>query len=121
MDNFLNFLYCFDKNYNKQAFSSMISILDNISEKINFYVIHNEEFNIENIPNSIKNHKNLNQITFFMFKDYDYYFPNIKDVHISLATYFRLFIRNYLPNNLENIIFRPGHYLYQRSNTCFKG
>ena len=105
MDNFLNFLYCFDKNYNKQAFSSMISILDNISEKINFYVIHNEEFNIENIPNSIKNHKNLNQITFFMFKDYDYYFPNIKDVHISLATYFRLFIRNYLPNNLENIIF----------------
>lgn len=105
MDNLLSFLYCFDKNYNKQAFSSMISILDNIYEKINFFIIHNEDFNIENIPNSIKNHKNLNKIFFFQFRDYDFHFPNINDVHISVATYFRLFIGNYLPNNLENIIF----------------
>ena len=36
----LNFLYCFDENYNFQALTSMISLLDSVDEEINIYVIH---------------------------------------------------------------------------------
>ena len=39
----VNFLYCLDSNYNYQAFSSMISILDNTSIDVNFYIIHKDE------------------------------------------------------------------------------
>ena len=39
----LNFLYCFDENYDKQAFASMISYLDKVSESINIFVIHNTD------------------------------------------------------------------------------
>ena len=31
----LNFLYCFDQNYNIQALVSIYSLLENITEKIN--------------------------------------------------------------------------------------
>ena len=39
----INFLYCFDSNYNIQAFTSIISLLKNTSRKINIYVIHSED------------------------------------------------------------------------------
>ena len=32
----INFLYCLDENYNIQAFTSILSLLDNLSEKANF-------------------------------------------------------------------------------------
>ena len=38
----LNFLYCFDNNYNKQAFTSIISLLNKSSEKISINIIHKE-------------------------------------------------------------------------------
>ena len=36
----LNFLFCYDSNYNKQAEVAMYSILENVSEKININIIH---------------------------------------------------------------------------------
>ena len=38
----LNFLYCFDYNYNSQAYSSMISLLDLVNEKIHIHILHND-------------------------------------------------------------------------------
>ena len=38
----LNFLYCFDQNYNIQALVSIYSLLENITEKINIHIIHKE-------------------------------------------------------------------------------
>lgn len=101
----INFLYCFDSNYNIQAFTSIISLLKNTSRKINIYVIHSENnFNTQ-VPNEILNHKNLSSLTSYKFNDYNYDFPNIKNVHISVATYFRLFIKNYLPGNEKVFVF----------------
>ena len=92
----LNFCYCFDENYNVQAFSSMISLLDIVDEKINIFIIHNTS-NIKNfLPNEIKNHSNLNTLKCFQFKDTSYDFPNIDDSHISEATFYRIFISNYI-------------------------
>ena len=101
----INFLYCFDSNYNIQAFTSIISLLKNTSRKINIYVIHSEDnFNTQ-VPKEILNHKNLSSLTSYKFNDYNYEFPNIKNVHISVATYFRLFIKNYLPGNEKVFVF----------------
>ena len=59
MNENINFLYCFDKNYNTQAFSSMISLLNNTSKRISIYVIHDEENFKYQVPSRILNHKNL--------------------------------------------------------------
>ena len=87
----IEFLFCFDKNYLKQGFSAILSLLLNVHKEINIHIIHNVE-NIEKfIPNVINNHKNLNTINFYKVKkDYNF-FPNIENTHVSEATYFRLF------------------------------
>ena len=38
-----NILYCFDSNYNQQAFSSISSLLDKASSKISLHILHKEE------------------------------------------------------------------------------
>ena len=38
----LTFLYCLDKNYNIQAFTSIISLLENIDEPIKILMLHKE-------------------------------------------------------------------------------
>ena len=56
----LNFLYAFDKNYNQQACVSIYSLLENVDQKINIYVVldsSNEKFKF---PKVILNHVNLN-------------------------------------------------------------
>lgn len=101
----LNFLYCFDENYNKQAFASMISYLDKVSESINIFVIHNTDKFLDQIPDIIKNHKKLNKIVNYKFNEQGYFFPNLKNNHISEATYYRLFIENYLDRSLKNVFY----------------
>jgi len=105
MNNKINFLYCFDQNYNLQAFTSMISLLDLVEEKINIHVIHTDLLFLESVPEIILEHRNLNSIKSYEFIDYGFDFPNINNVHISVATYFRLFIKNYLNNQIKNIVF----------------
>lgn len=100
----LNFLYCFDKNYTLQGYSSIISLLDNIESKINLLIIYSEE-RFSDLPNIIKFHKNLNGLKVFKFKDYHYNFPNLENNHISIATYYRLFIENYISDDYETLIY----------------
>ena len=52
----LNFLYCCDENYNLQFQTSVFSLLENISENINIYVIHKSGFNKESISEKITKH-----------------------------------------------------------------
>lgn len=101
----INFLYCFDKNYNKQAFSSIISLLDNISKKINIYIIHQEKNFVESIPDKINFHEKLNELKVYEFKDRNHNFPNLGNNHVSEATYYRLFIENYLDKDIEVLIY----------------
>ncbi len=101
----VNLLYCFDNNYNFQAFSSIISILDKISEKINIYVIHTNQDNSEFFPNNIRKHINLNKLEVFKFKKNSIVFPNVYNSHVSEATYYRMFCTDYLPKDLESILY----------------
>ena len=64
----LNFLYCFDDGYNTQAQCSIFSLLDNVNEKINIYIIHKNKNDDNFLSQKITNHKNLNSIKVFKFK-----------------------------------------------------
>ena len=44
MNDYLNFVFCFDKNYNLQAQTCIISLLEKVSEPINIFIIYSEPF-----------------------------------------------------------------------------
>jgi len=101
----LNLLYCFDANYNFQAFTSMFSILKNTSNQVNIYIIHQNETNFEFIPKKILNHKNLSEINVYKFENKNYEFPNIEGTHVSEATYYRIFLEDYLHPSVNEIVY----------------
>lgn len=105
MSSSINFLYCFDENYTNQAFSSMISFLDNISKKINIIIIYNKPNLKDKIPNCIANHKNLNSLKVHEFKEKNYYFPNLDNNHISEATYYRIFLEKYIEPSIKSLVY----------------
>lgn len=100
-----NFLYCFDNNYNQQAYTSMISLLDNITEKINIYVIHQNKSTSIDFPKKINTHKNLNNLYIYEFNEDYCDYPNIDGSHVSEATYYRIFIQNYVKDNIDFLIY----------------
>ena len=101
----VSILYCFDKNYNKQAFTSMISLLDHSENIIDLYVVHKEEMTIDDFPKVIINHKNLNKITINTFNLKYKKFPNIENSHVSEATYYRIYLNEFLPSEISSILY----------------
>ena len=101
----MNFIYCFDTNYNSQAFTSIISLLDCVDKKIDIFIIHNDENFDKKIPKKINNHRNLNSYIFIVFRN-RILLPNIPNTHVSEATYYRLFLENYLPKIRQANLFR---------------
>ena len=89
------FCYCFDENFNIQAFTSMISLLDKVEEKISIKIIHNTESLLKNIPKTIASHRNLKDLEVVKFVDTEYEFPNLNNAHVSEATYYRMFLTKY--------------------------
>ena len=99
----LNFLYCCDENYNLQFQTSVFSLLENISENINIYVIHKSGFNKESISEKITKHIKLNEFKLIEFDSEVTEFPNILDAHVSEATYYRLFVDKHL-NKFSDVL-----------------
>ena len=97
----LNFVYCFDQNYNYQALTSINSLIQNSSEKIRIYIIHND---VSSINLDLIAQDNVEIFT-YQIKIENMNFPNLKGAHVSIATYFRLFLSKYLPNDLDYIIY----------------
>ena len=100
-----NFVYCFDKNYNTQGYCSIVSLLNNSVNKVNIYVLHQDPESFNEFSNYIKSHNNLKKLTIYKFKNFDYVFPNLKNKHVSEATYYRLFLDKYLPNDIESFLY----------------
>tara|TARA_B100001996_G_scaffold231948_1_gene178990 strand:- start:69 stop:1001 length:933 start_codon:yes stop_codon:yes gene_type:complete len=103
----INLLYCFDSNYNFQAFTSIYSFLNNTKEKLNIYVIHKDESNKKIFPDKILNHKNLSQLNLYKFDRKFTKFPNVKNSHVSEATYYRIFFDSYIEdvNDLKTLVY----------------
>ena len=100
-----NFLYCFDSNYNIQGYCSIFSLLENAEEKVNIYIIHKEPDSFKLFQDNLKKHINLNSLSLYKFADYEYDFPNLTNRHLTEATYYRLFISNYLPEDIDLIMY----------------
>ena len=100
----LNIIYCFDENYNIQAITSIFSLLENTSVKVNLYIVHKDLKALKSNFNLIRNHENLNSINEINF-EFQAEFPNLKGSHVSEATYYRLFLEDFIPSNLKNILY----------------
>lgn len=103
----LNLLYCFDSNYNFQAFTSIFSFLEKSSEKIRLYVIHKDTSKKEIFPDNILKHSNLIELNIYKFDRKFNTFPNVENSHVSEATYYRLFFNDHIKNieNFETITY----------------
>ena len=100
-----NILYCLDENYNKQAFTSIVSLLDNVSEKINIFIIHKNPDTFKNLPSEIQYHNKLNLLNIIKFNSKGKFFPNLENTHVSEATYYRIYISEFLPEDINSILY----------------
>lgn len=100
----LNFVYCFDDNFNLQALTSIKSLLDRITKKANIFIIHKNIESFNRISNLISDHEKLSSLQIYQFDSTKVDLPPIKS-HVSEATYYRLFISQYLPKNIEFLVY----------------
>ncbi len=106
MDSKINILLCFDSNYNVQGEVTMNSLLENTNNEINFYIIHNDPPSLEYVKSRIEKHKNTSSFNSFKFvKRDEVTFPNFDESHMSEATYYRIFIADFLPEDIKNIVY----------------
>ncbi len=101
-----NILFCLDENVNFQTKVSIFSLLENTNKKINFFILHKnpDSFNLN--EKEILNHNSLNNINLIKFNLNKENFRLNKSLeHVTEATYYRLFIENFLPENLSEILY----------------
>lgn len=100
----MKFLYCFDKNYNFQGITSINSLISSSTLKLSIYIIHEDPESIQKSIFDI-NQNNLHEIKIYKFKKQSFEFPRVKGTHVSDATYYRLFISEYLPEDIDFITY----------------
>ena len=100
----LNFVYCFDDKYNYQALTSIKSLLDKITKKANIFIVHKNIQSFNKISNLISDHENLSNLHGYQFDSSKVNFPSIKS-HFTEATFYRLFLSQYLPKNIEFLVY----------------
>ena len=101
----INFVLCFDENYNEVAHLFLYTLLKNIDEKINIFIIHDAPNTFSETISLLQGHENINTISIFQFKNDLSIFPGITHGHISEATYYRFFLDEYLPHEIEYFVY----------------
>jgi UDP-glucose/galactose:(glucosyl)LPS alpha-1,2-glucosyl/galactosyltransferase len=106
----MNLLYCIDKNYNEQCYTAIKSHVSNAMSPLRIYVIHQEPhtFSKELVESFSENKIELLEVIKFqenLIRDDTKLKKDIKNSHVSMATYFRLFIDKHLPTDLTQIVY----------------
>lgn len=101
----MNYLFCFDSNYTVPANCSIFSLLENSDEKINIYIMNKDYADHNFLSIKVLNHKNLNSINLSQVNLSEYDFPNIFGTHVSEATYYRLFLQDYILDDIDFITY----------------
>ena len=100
-------VYCIDENFNYQCGVSIESINSNLETKATFHIIHKKKETFLKIKNRLEIEKKIN-IKLYQFQDsdklYDAYLDS-KSTQLTEATYYRFFLSNYIPKNIEFLIF----------------
>ena len=101
-----NLLYCFDEGYNLQTYASIYSIAKNLTgSKLDIYIIHKNPDTFSYYSKKIKNLENISEVYIFQFNKNISHYPNLKNKHVSEATYYRLFLSEYIPEHLDHLIY----------------
>ena len=95
----LDFIYCFDSNYLRQAMTSIYSLLDNVSEPINIHIITNIDKEKIQIPEQILFHQSLNESSVYQINLSNLELYNLKSAHVTEATFYRLFLEDHINLN----------------------
>lgn len=106
---YLNFLFCFDKNYNEQALTSINSLIENMNSKFRIFIIHKDKNTFD--LSKIMNNDNLANISIFQFKPPNINLPDTYVGHISTATYYKLFCSDYVNENIDYLIYVDSDFL----------
>lgn len=115
----VNIVYCFDNNYNLQAFSSIISLLDSAKEGINLYIIHNENISKQDFPRVIVNHNKLTSLNIHEFNIPKADFPNVNNSHVSEATYYRIYVDRFLDSEIQTFLYVDADIIFLNDVTTF--
>jgi len=83
----------------------MNSLLNKSSEIFDIYIIHKNPESFNTLSKNIESHKNVRNMTITKFEKANFNFPNLDNSHVSEATYYRLFIEDLLPSNIENLLY----------------
>tara|TARA_B100001248_G_C27352444_1_gene442042 strand:- start:289 stop:1236 length:948 start_codon:yes stop_codon:yes gene_type:complete len=100
----INLLYCFDENYNVQAFISMKSFIESNETQININVIHENPSSFKKYENNLNGLKNTN-LNIKKFENNNNIPLIVNDAHYSEATYYRIFLEDYLDLDIQNILY----------------
>lgn len=102
----MNLLYCLDEKYNNQCLVSIKSIISQGNFVENLFILHKnpKSFDHSLISDGVKNFE------IYKFKNVDKKMINkskasLKNTHLNISTYFRIFFENYLPNSISNILY----------------
>ena len=107
----INLVYAIDENYNIQTSISIKSFLNKCKNPINVYIIHKNKITFDSFASKLSTDHKLNSISIYQFDNRNIEFPRIEDTHISEATYYRLYLDEYLPKNMEKFIYVDGDVL----------
>jgi len=106
----MNLLYCIDKNYNEQCYTAIKSHVSNTKSPLKIYIIHQDPdtFSKELVESFSENKIEILEVIDFqenLIRDDSNLINDIKNSHVSIATYFRLFIDKHLPSNMTEIVY----------------
>ena len=106
----MNLLYCIDENYNVQCYTSIKSQVSNTKSPLRIYIIHEDPdtFSKEFVESFSENKIEILEVIKFqesLLKNFSFLNKKFNNSHMSIATYFRIFIEKHLPNDLGEIVY----------------
>lgn len=116
----MNILLSTDNNYVMPTGVLMTSIGYNNGSDVNYYILVNDEFTsdsreaLTHVANQFGNRIAFFTITPEMTKDFPFGRAD-QPKHVSVATYYRLFITEFLPKTVEKIIYLDGDIIVRNS------
>ena len=111
-----SFVYCFDKKYTYQGLLSIYSLLIHIKNKsdVEIHIVHEDVNFLAKRMKKYPVFKNIKISTYNFIKP-NIEFPNLEGSHVSLATYYRLFLKDYIQTNSKNIIYVDADMYFLKS------
>lgn len=99
-----SFIYCIDTTYNVPCYLSIQSLINCSEDNLDIHIIHSNPTSFDEFKNKLEiRDEKINISLYKIGTNFEY--PNLVDRHVSMATYFRLFIGDYIDKNIKNLIY----------------